>query len=93
MVSDVTPRRRTKINGSLVKALREALGLTQRDLAEKTGVEQRTVARWEQTKDNVVVGEVDYIVWLGILNAYDLDANWQPGIDDISSPSVVDDER
>lgn len=69
LVPDVG-RRRAKVDGSKVRALRAHLALTQRDLAEKARVEQRTVARWEQ--------EIDYVVWLGILNACGLPPEWEP---------------
>lgn len=64
-------RRRAKVSGQKIKALRTAKVLTQRDLAELVKIETRTVARWEQD-------DLDYVTWLGVLNALGLPADWEP---------------
>lgn len=88
-VPDVGARRRAKVSGSKVKALRAEKGLTQRDLAEKVRVEQRTVARWEQEKaDGTVIGEIDFVAWLGVLNAFGLPPDWEPAETPLASPST-----
>lgn len=79
-IHDVGQRRRAKVSGSGVKILREARGMTQRDLAELLRVETRTVARWEHdNSDGVVIGEIDYLPWLGVLHALGAPADWEPG--------------
>jgi DNA-binding transcriptional regulator YiaG len=42
-----TSRERRKIDGEWVKALRQGLGLSQDELAERLGVSRSAVARWE----------------------------------------------
>lgn len=70
-VCDVAARRRAKVDGSSVSAVRTAKDLTQRDLADLLRVTSTTVSRWER-------GQVDFAVWLGVLHAVGLPADWQP---------------
>ncbi|MCK4369294.1 MAG: helix-turn-helix transcriptional regulator [Dehalococcoidales bacterium] len=38
---------RTRWDGEQVQALRQHLGLTQRELAERLGIRQQTISEWE----------------------------------------------
>ena len=55
--------------GSFLKELRKEYGLTQEELAEKLGVTNRTVSRWE-TGTNIP--DVDVLIYLSELYQVDL---------------------
>lgn len=42
------PRRRTATSSEFVKRARERLGMTQTELADKLGIERRTIIRYER---------------------------------------------
>ena len=44
--------------GERIKTLREKVGITQEDLAEKMGVQRNTVWRWENQKANLTANNI-----------------------------------
>ncbi len=48
--------------------------VSQMKLATLVGRHVSAVARWESNE-----GEVDYVVWLGVLHALGIEADWEPG--------------
>ncbi|MHB2029810.1 MAG: helix-turn-helix domain-containing protein [Acidimicrobiales bacterium] len=48
--------------GAVLKTLRERAGLTQRELAERLGIHQPAVARWEAGRVRIPVNRLEEIV-------------------------------
>ena len=55
------------MKGKQLRAIREHLGLTQTEMAEKIGVSMNTIARWE--RDEVVINETAAKLTLTFLDA------------------------
>lgn len=73
-------RDREVVPGAWVKAARAVTGKSQTKLAGLIGRDKSTIAKYE-----AIGGEVDRVVWYGILYALHLPIDWEPG-----RPVVVD---
>lgn len=77
----------SELTGKRIKERRAELGLSQEELAEKTGVTRTTVAKWESGENNLKQSKIKTIA-----KALDCSPVWIVGLDD-STNIVIEIER
>lgn len=98
MLTDVAVKERQRdretVPGSWVRAARAVAGLragtrplSQMRLAVLVKRDRNTITRWEADD-----GEVDFVVWLGVLHALGLPSTWEPAAADLDHPETDDGE-
>jgi hypothetical protein len=87
-------RDRETVPGSWVRAARRVAGLrdgarplSQMRLAVLVRRDRNTITRWEADD-----GEVDFVVWLGVLHALRLPVEWEPAESDLAAAHPDTDE-
>lgn len=73
-ILDDVAARKAPVDGSMMRALRVSLGMTQQDLAARLQVSLRSITRWE-------IGHVDRLTWRGVLSTLELPPDWEPPAD------------
>lgn len=97
MIADVAVKERRRdretVPGTWVRAARTVVGLrngprplSQMRLAVLVKRDRNTITRWEAED-----GEVDFVVWLGVLHALGLPVTWEPTEADLAPVAEEDD--